>query len=1429
MPPKRTRLSEGGAAAAASPAPAAVDSPAPGIPSSPANNMAESSAPVASTPSKDFEKMTVAELKAQLANAGVACDKFKKKADYVAALQSLSSSASKATPAASSVLVLPSPSLEAAASNAPSQPAAVGRTTRRSPSPPPSSKTPANLVQAASPAASAKDAAPTAKQNTTVSSPRKQSEVAPVAPVVADDAKRPRCEPSSSSQQVKESRAVREGDVPRRAGGPLQTAELENDSLTLLAKQHWKGHGASKAFNPKVIAGILETELRPAFAQQRVMVLETNNYLELYLWPNFTPASDDAHVLSIIVMVNEKFRENTAVWPLFADDEEKFIALFNRAIALISAGWSQPFSEQAQLVIFLINAFVSIENKTLCSMTLRLVLLPLWKSVYPARVEREISSDPALQKYWARFLKKDAKGDPDRAEISFFPSLISHFLSTVDNLYVDGQFNFEASVFCNRVMELLIDLLAQLPTRRFLLLLLLDMRLVEKLERAISRITKRKHAHLLSQQLHMFKFYVNFPIDDRTGGHLSPNEITAVHYGRMVVLQKVVFAQFGSTHADFAMTSVAKTDSFEELSRFFSSIPSSDLRALGERLKLFPADSADSDDVLVSYLSHFHERQVMQLDAINSLPLYPNENVLWDMNLVPSTHYAGETSLALPKLNLQYLTFYDYLLRNFNLFRLESTYEIRESVDEVMKLLAPRLEPFGNVTTITGWAKMALRTEIVEIVEVAKPRLGDAVPAHVLADVTFNSASLRDRNSQEAWSKFREHDVLFLICTEATVPVGEKSVPSSFKTPRAASQVKFIRGGEVVGYVGEDGKLIPTNVQSGELLSKNMHHGTRRTVRIALDPSQYALDIAEKKKSGDAAWPYKSFNIIMRRNPEENNFKAVLECVRDIMNEGVVLPDFLKDILLGYGDAGAAHYSQLPNSLTTLDFCDTFLDEAHIVGSFPGKKVSFAKGCPRMPPFRCEFADDTVTVTPYLREAAGPYPQDIPKTNAVRFTPMQVEAIRAAVNPGLTLIVGPPGTGKTDVAVQAISNLYHNFPGQRILIITHSNQALNDIFEKIMVLDIHERHLLRLGHGEEFLDTDKDFSKWGRVNFMLAKRLELLAESGRLAAAMNLDQGTASLSCENAGHFYLLQVVSKWEEFCAAASAEKRQDSVLRLFPFMLYFATAPVQPLFSGTDFEADMRAAQGCWKHISDMYTFLQELRAFEVLRTYTERSNYLVSTQAKIIAMTCTHAALKRHDFIKLKFEFDSLVMEEAAQVLEIETFIPLLLQSQRTSAGRLKRAVFIGDHNQLPPVIQNMAFQKYSRMDQSLFARLVRLGVPAVQLNFQVSPRFAGIHFSKSASCMMSFSVPDDFCYKNHSLGVLHEISEHIFCCIRYVRPRASHIILLQGRSRPSISRLYNWRYEGLLDMQHVASSPAFQVANSGFAKVGACLSRLFKCS
>lgn len=60
----------------------------------------------------------------------------------------------------------------------------------------------------------------------------------------------------------------------------------------------------------------------------------------------------------------------------------------------------------------------------------------------------------------------------------------------------------------------------------------------------------------------------------------------------------------------------------------------------------------------------------------------------------------------------------------------------------------------------------------------------------------------------------------------------------------------------------------------------------------------------------------------------------------------------------------------------------------------------------------------------------------------------------------------------------------------------------------------------------------------------------------------------------------------------------------------------------------------------------------------------------------------------------------------------------MQKQDDGVARLKRVILIGDHHQLPPVVKNMAFQKYSHLDQSLFTRFVRLGTPYVQLNAQV---------------------------------------------------------------------------------------------------------------
>jgi intron-binding protein aquarius len=183
---------------------------------------------------------------------------------------------------------------------------------------------------------------------------------------------------------------------------------------------------------------------------------------------------------------------------------------------------------------------------------------------------------------------------------------------------------------------------------------------------------------------------------------------------------------------------------------------------------------------------------------------------------------------------------------------------------------------------------------------------------------------------------------------------------------------------------------------------------------------------------------------------------------------------------------------------------------------------------------------------------------------------------------------------------------------------------------------------------------------------------------------------------------------------------------------------------MWAGGDEAADVDCARGCFRHLEAVFAELADFRAFELLRNHKTRANYLLLKQARIVAMTCTHAAIARRQLLALGFRYDNLVMEEAAQVLEVETIIPMLLQpshdgalrtaadsasGQRSAAGcRLQRVCLIGDHHQLPPVVKNMALQKYSNLDQTLFTRFIRLGVPHVLLDQQgrARPEMAALY-------------------------------------------------------------------------------------------------------
>ena len=58
-----------------------------------------------------------------------------------------------------------------------------------------------------------------------------------------------------------------------------------------------------------------------------------------------------------------------------------------------------------------------------------------------------------------------------------------------------------------------------------------------------------------------------------------------------------------------------------------------------------------------------------------------------------------------------------------------------------------------------------------------------------------------------------------------------------------------------------------------------------------------------------------------------------------------------------------------------------------------------------------------------------------------------------------------------------------------------------------------------------------------------------------------------------------------------------------------------------------AALASAEACFAHLAGLFAELASDRAFELLRTQRARSDYMLTKQARLVAMTCTHASLAR----------------------------------------------------------------------------------------------------------------------------------------------------------------------------------------------------------
>ena len=759
-------------------------------------------------------------------------------------------------------------------------------------------------------------------------------------------------------------------------------------------------------------------------------------------------------------------------------------------------------------------------------------------------------------------------------------------------------------------LDFLIDALSQLPTRRVLKPILLARMFPEKITQVMQGAKVERILHLL-----------RFPLNDFTAETLSQVELEEQ---LETVREKVVSICWKHKQIIPSLLSGSLLfGSAEKIHAFFDSLPEPVVDEI--IADAFLVNSGD-DSVSPSIKRNLFANRLTNnfSDLKRSACIFPTN--------IQETLRAAEI-----RLGLQYLSIPDLVERNRDLYRVEAHSIIQSAVEDAVGRLKPRWSEKVASFVFDGVSRMALQVKKINILEVEKKCITSSGSSRVVAEVTVDVSS---NVVASEWDSLRHGDCLLLVSLES----------------HGSSSCTISRGAELIDISDEQGNVSV----SGD---KSILVGSRRIMKLELDPKQYDLDL---RSAGSVPEPH----VLVRM--KDSHFKNMLKILNSISSS---VPEWISDIICGYGD---------PNAVNPLN-------------------------------------DPLLPIENY---------------QAQHLTAAQEKAIASATRPGLTLVRGGPGTGKTLVTGEILKSLFQNKTSGTALVIAKSNESLNGILSLLSPAVPKEYILKPAGSSED------EYSRQSVINHMLQLRLDLLAQIKRLAVSIGSSAPEAenfAYSCDTANQFFLNRVqplIQRFHRAVEACNVEGSSSKVKVLtelienesFPGITNTAGKPAREhashlldqhngsletiLFPFKEFGVSNIQAVLC------IFEKLKECAPLEVLRSVKDRSQYLLTSQARIVALTSAALCNQFTSLQNQRFRFSSLVAE--SQMLEIETFLALSLQKHSAGSKQehpLKRVVVIGDEFDLPPVVTNKSLADNNNFAQTLFYRLIRLGVQPITLDMQ----------------------------------------------------------------------------------------------------------------
>ncbi|MGF1987934.1 MAG: AAA domain-containing protein [Nostoc sp. ZfuVER08] len=323
-------------------------------------------------------------------------------------------------------------------------------------------------------------------------------------------------------------------------------------------------------------------------------------------------------------------------------------------------------------------------------------------------------------------------------------------------------------------------------------------------------------------------------------------------------------------------------------------------------------------------------------------------------------------------------------------------------------------------------------------------------------------------------------------------------------------------------------------------------------------------------------------------------------------------------------------------------------------------------------------------------------------------TSQQQSVCKALATEDIFLIQGPPGTGKTSVITEIVLQILHRYPNDKILISSQSNIAVDNVLTRLstLKLDSIDIKVLRIGREEKIEDEARQFEiERAIINWQESIRTKSLAHWQQYENQhLELLLGVKKIADIESLKTLLEQVKYLTEQITEAikgfnselvispinTSSQQAADLACELIYEKLLLEEkilGRIKDYVENFGIEYPEKKLLSYW--IDEEYRRLQAVlgdnnehyKNFFNLRKLKEEWNERLKRKqidlvsifldgVNVVGATCLGIANLKD------LKFDWVIVDEAGRSTAPETFVPM---------ARGKKIILVGDHEQLPPII------------------------------------------------------------------------------------------------------------------------------------------------